>query len=224
MDVVYVYRKWPINGIELRYSLRSLSNIEHWDVYIVWYKPDWIQNIIHIPMQDNLWSKYKNVINKYKTICEDERISDNFVLMNDDIYFLKEILEIPYYTRGSLKELVRYYKEKYWQSSYMNVVEKVYNLYPDWASFNCHCPIVYNKKKLKKLLDKIEDDEISIRSLYWNKYKVKGVEYWGDCKVFKWSMGIKDWEYLSTSDGAIYTTKIKEFLKRKFPKKCDYEK
>jgi hypothetical protein len=95
-------------------------------------------------------------------------------------------------------------------------------------SFNVHCPIIYNKKKLKKLLKKYGDEEISIRSLYCNMYEVEykdfGEKNINDCKVFANTEMQYSNDFLSSNDDAMKNQKFKEFLSFKFPNKSTYEK
>lgn len=227
MDIVYVYRKWPKDWIELRYSLRSLVNMEYGKVFIVWQLPDRIQNVELLDAQDKSHSKYENVINKLKLICKDKRISDDFILMNDDIYAIKPVSSIPYYTKWTLKNHMQYILSKHWITNYYDIIQKVYELFPEWMSFNVHCPIVYNKKKLKKLLDKYWDEEISIRSLYWNMYNVEYKEFWNndvnDCKVFANTEMEYNKEFLSSNDDAIRNKKFTTFIDWLFQEKSIYE-
>ena len=47
-DIVYVVRPGERNE-ELRYSLRSLSNLPHGRVWIAGYMPKWVTGVEHIP-------------------------------------------------------------------------------------------------------------------------------------------------------------------------------
>ena len=51
-DIYYPVIKSVNDNAELRFSLRSLKNIEHGNVYIVGYKPLWVKNVIHLPYND----------------------------------------------------------------------------------------------------------------------------------------------------------------------------
>lgn len=231
MDVVYPFRDWPNNSIELRYSLRSLQNIDHGKVFIIWSKPDWINNIIHIQAEDNTWSKYLNVINKYKMICEDPRISEDFILMNDDIYINKKIDKIQIYTKWTLLGHMEYIINMYGPSRYWEIMNKVYQIYPKWYSYNTHTPMIYNKKKLKEVLDEFWSSEISVRSIYWNKYDIESTEYkiWDvwDCKIYKirdvMIEYLKDKIYISSDDKISRYVYFEAIMKTLFPNKSKYE-
>lgn len=231
LDVVYVFRPWPSDSIELRYSLRSLINIPHRNVYIVGALPNWINKdkVIHIPATDEDENPYKNVIRKYITICNTEEISDNFILMNDDIYFLKPTAVLPYYTQWTLKEYLNRIQHKNTGKFYKNV-EKVYKLFPKGNAFNTHTPIIYNKANLLKLIDKYKEESINIRSLYCNHYKIKWTSFYDefgryDIKIrnnrIQSIQNLSEMRYLSTNWDVNY--KAKQFLDNIFEKYYYFE-
>jgi len=224
MDIVYVYKRWPKNWIELRYSLRSLQNIYHKNVFIVWDKPIRSKNIIHIKA-DDIWNKFNNVINKYKIICKDDRISDDFILMHDDNYILKSIKKVETYKRWTLKEHADIIYKKFWDNMYYKSIKAVYDMFPDWDSFDVHCPVVYNKKRFKEIIDKYWTIIWSKRSIYHNYFNIKGIQYNNkDCKIFKNNIDInEDWLFLSSDDSVVKDKRFIDFIDNRFPNKSEYE-
>jgi hypothetical protein len=102
MDIVYIYRHSRDDGRELRYSLRSLSNVPHGKVFIIGDKPKWTKGIVHVPASDPHGLKALNALHKITVACRDPRVSEDFVLMNDDFYVLKPIPGIPTLHRGTI--------------------------------------------------------------------------------------------------------------------------
>ena len=91
MDVVYTLRNTD-ECEEIIYSLRSLKNLPHDKVFIVGGCPKNInkEKVIYIPtLQNN--SKYKNTTNNLKIACLDNRLSSDFILMNDDFFIMSPI-------------------------------------------------------------------------------------------------------------------------------------
>jgi hypothetical protein len=233
MDIVYVYKdfskeKWAFdNWVELKYSLRSISNLSHNKVFIVWDNPNRTKNIIHIPVNDNLDTPYKNVLNKLRIICDSKQISDNFILMNDDFFILKPIKTIPYYSNWTLKQHLNNIHDKNYQRAVLNCLK----LFPDGINYNLHTPIIYNKKLLKQTLQLIGDQSISIRSVYWNQHKLKHINFFSvfgraDSKVrhhnIKDIKNIESQSYLSSNDELNY--KFKQFLNKTLPNSSNYIK
>lgn len=216
IDIIYVLKKDNHDNFELRYSLRSLTNIKGVkinNVYIIWYKPDWIKNIIHIPYNDdvkwfNVNHKFNNVRNKYRLIIENNEISDDFLFMNDDFYFLKP-QEIEYYKMWLLYNQLEYLKRIWSKNEYFNTINHLFELFPWKDSFETHTPILYNKQKLKKLLEKYEEIK-GFRTTYCNEYNIKGKELisaryisenkLNDCKVYNIdNFDIIKWQKLLSS-------------------------
>ena len=68
MDIVYPIKK-TIKNEDLRYSLRSLCNIEHNKVFIIGELPDWVsEEVYYIPVQQNL-DRYEATTNNIKIAC-----------------------------------------------------------------------------------------------------------------------------------------------------------
>jgi hypothetical protein len=223
MDIVYIFREWSENCLELRYSLRSLKNIKHWKVFIIGYKPKWIKNIIHIDAEDPYIIKSLNALHKINIACNDDRISDDFILMNDDFY-ITEPTEVKYYYQGTMENHLIDKRNRSLHWSYVRNLTKTYTLFQKWMDFSLHAPIIYNKKKFLELQEYYDMKEwYLLRNLYCNHYKIEW-EYLEDCKIRE----IKDIPkilptFLSNMDNLINTEEFKEFLNNLFPKASKYE-
>lgn len=226
-DIVYVVKEWPRDSIELRYSLRSLDNIPHWNVFIVWYKPRRARWVIHIPAEDK-WHKFDNVINKYRIICNDDRISNDFILMHDDNFIIKQIDDIDYYIRSTLKEHKDIIFKKFWKNKYYISINWAYELFPEWDSFDVHTPIKYNKEKFKYIIDTYWNSKASKRSIYCNYYNIKWtklISWLHDCKITKDSeISVKPSQIFLSSDNFLaYDYQFISILNTLFPRMCKYE-
>ena len=229
MDIVYVYKKWPSNGFELRYSLRSLKNIQHKKVYIVGDKPNRIKNVKHIPVKDDQWNKYKNVLNKMYQICNNKEISDDFIYMHDDNFIIKPIKELKYYKRSTLENHCEKIKKTFWENHYYRAMKYVRDIFPDGYSYDVHTPIVFNKEKLRLILDLYWHEPSSKRSLYCNTYQVgwrfmeSGKE---DIKVHQRNKNYyirKNQQFLSSDNILVFDKDFNKLLHKLFPNKCQYE-
>lgn len=219
-DVVYIVRQWVNNNMELLFSLRSLANIEHWDIYIIWHLPKWAKNVIHIPCRDNFKYKTQNVLNKIKIACW---LCDDFILMNDDFYITKPT-QIKYYHKWTIEEHLETRQTHLKQKPLTKIIERDFEL--DDLDFELHCPFLVNSKKALKLFEKYDMKMHLFRSLYWKEY-VKKSELVKDYKI----NNFKDLElvkkenptFISSRDDFMNRPFIK-YLQSLFPKKSEYEK
>lgn len=96
-DIVYFLDEdLPDDGRELRYSLRSLSNVPHGDVWMVAPSlPDWVQEVIWMPWAQ-LPEKQLDISEKYKNlILVNDTMTDEVVVMDDDFYIIKKMRSVP---------------------------------------------------------------------------------------------------------------------------------
>ena len=100
MDIVYPYRPSP-EDFELRMSLRSLKHLKtpFENVWVIGEIPSCFRGKL-IYQQDRMTGKQQNVIFKLLKICDDKRISEDFIVMNDDFIFTKD-QELKNYQLGS---------------------------------------------------------------------------------------------------------------------------
>ena len=151
IDVVYklgVGSKW--NDRELRYSLRSLSYFKDLGkVYLIGHKPNWVQNIIHIPLEDVFKAnKDANLINKLILASQDPYISQQFLNFSDDQVLLKECsaedFTTPYYDNSLIQFLPNQQLNR-WKTRLKNTIRA---LQEKGFSSNCyesHIPILIDK-------------------------------------------------------------------------------
>lgn len=168
---VYVYKKTSDKGRELRYSLRSLSNLKDWngEVFIVGHKEDWMQNVTVIDTpKDALPHIDRN--HKLRTIITSKQIPDDFIFMNDDFYITEPSKLKPMY-HGTLdtKDTGDWAESKRLTAAYLK--EK------GTLNYDTHTPMLMNKQKLSEVMDIVGDTTLLPRSIYGNLHNVGGVEY-----------------------------------------------
>jgi hypothetical protein len=232
MDIVYTLRN-HYDGDELKYSLRSLVNIQHEKVFFVGGCPRWAKNIIHIPTEQ-AGTKYQNTTNNIITACKDERISANFILMNDDFFILEQIKnpikELNLYM-GTVQSYIDKLKKKHpTGSAYIKGMEQTKEFLQelgvlDPLSYELHIPFILNKKKFLQLFDLPGVKDIPCfhkRTVYGNLY-LKGGNDTKDVKIFlnDGFLSKKEGKFLSCDDMGFFS--IYNFLANKFPQKSIYE-
>ena len=91
-DLVYILKNSEINP-DLKYSLRSICKFcTYRNIWFVGYKPSWVKDVQHITTKQTE-NKWKNSVLNYKTACECPDISENFILMNDDFFAIRQIID-----------------------------------------------------------------------------------------------------------------------------------
>lgn len=134
---------------ELRYTLRSVEKhlSGYGEVFIIGECPAWLQNVIHIPATDGdkTYEKERNIFNKIMIACADERVTDDFLFMNDDHFLLQDYsaYKFPYYAHGFLSDYLSR------QDQYQNTLKNTLEHFGDHLYFDIHCPIVYNKSAFR---------------------------------------------------------------------------
>ena len=232
MDIVYLVKNSPTNE-ELTYSMRSLENIPHDKVFLVGGCPSNIDRgkVIYIPTLQGP-NKYKNTTLGLKTVCEDSRLSEDFILMNDDFFILKPI-QFPVselnLCRGTIQEVLASMRAKFGTDTYYTVSMAQTQAflqdlgYSTPLSYELHIPMVINKKSFLGLfsLDYIGSIQFGhYRSIYGNLY-LKDSKEVEDVKVYCDNMTRHSDKFLSTEDNS--WPLIRPEVEALFPVKSPYE-
>lgn len=86
----------------LRYSLRSLANLPHGEVYVVGHAPAWLRNVVVIAPERRL-GKHRALLADLYLACQ--RIPHRDVLLiDDDVYVMRPRLEVAPLNRGPLAQ------------------------------------------------------------------------------------------------------------------------
>jgi hypothetical protein len=168
------------NDIELRYCLRSIEKhlSGYGDIFLIGHKPKWVNNVIHIPAEDEqrTWWKERNIYRKILLACEDPRVSDDFLFMNDDHYLLADFVagEFPYYYEAFLSRIT--IRDDQYGATARNTAA-LFNHNP--CHYDIHCPIVYNKEVFKLAFEGVDWEKkhgYCIKTVYCN-YLFKHFEH-----------------------------------------------
>ena len=226
IDVVYIVRPGEQNE-ELRYSLRSLGNVPHGDVWIAGHRPDWVTGVQHLftPQQDPTRFKYENAT---ALLCDiAERGPDRFVLMNDDMFCLQRENAFPRPAhRGSLLALARERPGNYGQMlrSTAQLLAEGGIAHP--LAYTLHKPLVMSRVGLKLALEhglsrRVGAERLSWRSLYGNLMRLGGaveedVKVHGDGAPPAGS-------WISTSDCSFKYHKVGRLVRAALPNTSPFE-
>jgi hypothetical protein len=227
MDFVYVSKQG--DNEELRYSIRSVrKNFLESNVWLVGGKPDWY-NGNFIPVE-NISSKFNNIRNCIKQAALSKEISDDFILMNDDFFIIKEIDSMPVLHGGLLQDRISRYVEATGGNRYATLLSLTnLNLKRQGIKhaldYDIHVPIQLNKSKVLEVVDQ----KLSFRSVYGNKFNIGGTQT-KDVKVYG-SKLLKDMSYSFLSEDPTFISTedlsfdyvYNEILKDMFYEPSEYE-
>jgi hypothetical protein len=227
VDLVYTCRSG--DNEELRYSIRSaVKNFKHDNIWVVGYKPDWfVGNFVSVP---DIGQKFDNIVNCIKEISQIEQISDDFILMNDDFFFLQPMDYLETYHGGSLLKKTNEYLSM-GARKYGTLLNRTHRSLlrlgiKDPLDYDIHVPMPMNKEKLRLSLNKAYFP----RSAYGNVNNVGG-KLITDVKTYgrRSSMASRSYNFskgnmpfISTEDSSfqdVYETILRDM----FPTPTKYE-
>ena len=234
IDVLYIKGKISPNyDEEMKYSLRSLEKYvsDVGRVFITGDCPLFVKksSIIHTLENDigvptiNHWWKVSQTIKKTD-------IGQKFVLMYDDIFFVKptKLENYPFYCKGNLED-------KPFEGIYRKSCGKAYewlkNHGEETEDCELHIPCIYERDKfleLDKIYEPIKDkkDGMVVRSIYGNKFK-HSLPLRRDIKIRLSNETVEqvigDADCFSVSDW-VFNNNVYPWLKEHFPERSKYEK
>jgi|GEM_PF-989763 len=224
-DVLYLV-KYSEDNEELKYSLRSLKNLNHGRVFIAGYKPAWVDSRVeHIQCRPG-GKKYQSIRTDLLVALNDPRLSEDFVLMNDDFFIMQPTKRMPILRRiENIEHYINLFTKLDPDSYYVKTMREARELLISWGimdihSYELHVPMYFNKRKLLALLDKLPEDYpiTHIRTIYGNYYDIGG-EPVDDVKVINDEQDIPyDGQFVSTSDESFKNGNVGKMLRRKLAK------
>lgn len=238
LDIVYVVKDSAYNA-ELRYSLRSVDkNFPHHRLWFYGGKPVGLHPDKQVVVKQEGNRKYDRVRNMLKMIAENDEITDDFVLFNDDFFVMDKVKDLPYYAGERLSDLCVQIeiKNNYRPTPYTTELKRtIAALSPEYQTdnFELHLPMRLNRGILLDIINSYPNNR-GTRSLYGNVLLKSDLAIDED-----WNFGGKDvkiWEqdkapevssecpFLSTSDESFADGLVGDFIRRQFPDKSRWER
>lgn len=241
LSVVYIVRPGDHNP-ELKYSLRTVEkNLPHKDVWLVGYRPNWVNMTttrhFAVPQTGSI---LENSFNNIMMACVNPDITEDFVLMHDDMAILSSIDEIGlnnhgYYTteprattetaEGRMKLRNHYYTCN--RNTYEFLISRGIK---EPINFELHMPMLINKTKFLQLKELVSPDIKELAkydkiSLYGNLHNLQHLgEYKADVKQRNPKDEMPEGPFLSTHDTTFYKVSGGKFVIRNYPYKSRYER
>lgn len=223
-DIVYVLKN-DYEGEELKYSLRSVvMNFPYRKIVFVGGCPSDIEPDIYISHEQIGSTKWDRSMASLKVALNDNRLTDDIWLFNDDFFVMDRMTDPVNYFGGSLEKKIIDARAKVGNSSYVQRLDicrgKLLKMNKDTLSFALHVPMLVNRAQALSIFD-IFPNQKMFRSLYGNYYKID-CQRMDDVKVTDLKT-VPDTRYISTSDEAFSEGRVGEFLRRYFIEPSKYE-
>jgi len=243
-SIVYPYLHQKSQGEELKYSIRSVCKFAQFDFepVIIGDKPAWYsgKHIQVSAIRNRRFTRAFDIAKKLEIICGTASISDDFVYMYDDQYFVNPV-ELSAITGAIAMSEIQKKREtrvgsEVWRELMNATIDallssghyKVYN-------YETHLPRVLNKRKLKLVMDayNLIRTPLLFNTLYFN-------EFYANPRIeIEKSNPIKAGVYKPMSSDQIrnlcrdklvlnngergWNHSFNLFLKNTFPEKCRFE-
>lgn len=242
-DVVYVLgsgSSW--NNNEIRFSLRSIekNGIGVGKIFVVGTFSEFLSDEVIQIKADDIYNPTVNadgnIAHKVLAACADERLSDDFLFINDDHILLKQIdlKDIPAFHKGDMNTFKEtYWTLNYWRTRLKNTREILNGAGLPALHFDCHTPIIFNKKLFQEVMSRFDIGEgigLTMKSLYGNCiYANTGTLLDGEKKtVFnnyttdQLNKRLSECCFMSFNDSGLNPA-LKAFLYQQFPIRSQWE-
>lgn len=239
MDIVYILgsgSKW--NDNELRYSLRSLKNLDFLPgkVVIIGECPDWINKLTvrHIKFEEVSAVPAINAREKIRAAVKSPVVSTEFLLMNDDFFFTKPWKTIPVYAKQPLEFFLNDYPNG--DGWYYDCLKNTYEALREkgichpW-DYTMHFPYVIYKPDAHTVFDEMKEvGRTMLFRLYYLNMQYRGdvtaVGHDGDFKAVRTEQIKKIAEkrgFFSCDDGSVNDPDFRLWIDTLYSEPSKYE-
>lgn len=222
------------NNLELLYCLRSIEKYltNYGQLFIVGQFPDFLNSeAIHIEQPFVSGNPARNIAMNMLEACRDERLSERFLMINDDYFFTAptDAATYPTYHKGDLSNTVRNNVTDY-RKHLTTTIKHLQELGLTTTDYDVHYPTTFKKQKLKDLIERTDfyrSFGFILKSLYFNTYPTEAIQR-TDCKQLQiktleqWQAYVKTTEVFSIADTCINPT-FKDFMAETYPEKSKWE-
>ena len=230
MDAVYLFG--AAGEDELRHSLRSLANLEQVDrVAVAGYQPAWLtDDVIRVVPDNHRPGKHFDTWANLTAAVSDRRLSDDFVLMNDDFFVLERLPVVPVWQHGVLsKHVARTHEQDKRRDSTIDMLEQIGAF--GRLSYELHVPMVMHRPAMRAIMRRVDAlvraraEPPWKRTVYGN-FAHPGVgEYHDDVKIRDYDTVPADGDvYVSTSDYTWRRGRVGQWLRDRFPAPSRWER
>ena len=227
IDIVYILKD-EFNCEELRYSLRSVEkNFPHRFVWFVGGQPKGFhpdRAIQHKQVGSTKWDMIKSSM--WKAV-ENEEVSDDFFLFNDDFFVMKKFKgKFVNYVDMTLAEKIDELRRNVhpWLNPYGRTLfkaeQELLSLGCPTMNYDVHLPMVLNKELFKASINKCSSPQM--RSVYGNLNAVPFVIH-QDVKVYDMETLPEAPDFLSTNEDVFEKGRVGAYIREQFPTPSRWE-
>lgn len=224
-DVVFPYKRAP-NDFELRYSLRSLVNVPHSRVIIAGDNPFCVSDSVTVVKNPRVsGDRYMSSTANIFAAMARADVSDDFIVMNDDIFVLKPWV-FKHHHRATIAECLadpafagEYRARLVSTAAILRSVGITEPLF-----FGLHTPTMYRRQNLVDMMREypMPQKRYLMRTLYHNLFSAPSSQR-RDVKVKDWSEGVETGDILSISDNVASLPSFRSWINERFPVASVYE-
>ncbi|GAA2946000.1 MULTISPECIES: hypothetical protein [Streptomyces] len=226
-DIVYVVRPGEHNP-QLRYSLRSLANLPHRQVWVAGHCPAWVRDVGAIPVPGQP-TKYLSSTANLRAAAEHPDVAEDFLLFNDDFFVMQPIGVMPVLHRGPVNQVEGYYAARA-QGKYLRGLRETRALLADLGvpaplSYELHVPMPMTKTRALETLDTGQHlDVLHKRTLYGGLYSLGGRHITDPKILTRGNHFSRAAPFLSTMPDTFNYGQVGAFIRARFPTPSPYEK
>lgn len=210
--------------------MRSVEkNYPHKRVIFYGGRPDGIEPDLFVPYTQPGDSKWEKVRNTVEIICENDNLTEDFILFNDDFFIMRPVETPTNYYDGTLDERIKtidgatFGRHAEYSDRLRHLAETLKNAgVTNPLNYAHHTPMIINRKKMLETLKKYPNEPM-FRALYGNINKIGG-ENMPDVKFYQRRQPFPIGQYASTADESWSQEKIGQIIRGKFALRSRFER
>lgn len=225
-DLIYIL-KADIDTEELKYSLRSVE--KNFPINRVWFvggQPEGLEPDIRIPHKQVGSSKWEMIRSSMWKAVNDERLSEDFFLFNDDFFVMKPVDTDSFrnFVDGTLERRIDELHSESGMNAYTRTLfkleQELKTMHEPTMNFDVHLPMLLNKEQVRSTLYKCSSPQM--RSAIGNINRLPFVIH-PDVKVYDLESVPVNETYLSTNDDTFNKGKVGKYIRETFTTKSRFE-
>lgn len=225
-DLIYIL-KADIETEELKFSLRSVE--KNFPINRVWFvggQPEGLEPDIRIPHVQVGNSKWEMIRSSMWKAVNDERLSEDFFLFNDDFFVMEPVDTDSFrnFVDGTLGRRIDELHSESGMNAYTRTLfkleQELKTMHEPTMNFDVHLPMLLNKEQVRSTLYKCSSPQM--RSVIGNINRLPFVIH-PDVKVYDLESVPVNETYLSTNDDTFRKGNVGKYIRETFTTKSRFE-